>query len=557
MSEWMQTRVSPDSTHHVRQGEALYAARFTEVLPFHAPGLAAAKDASGAFHIDVMGRPAYARRFTRTFGFYEGLAAVEDGSGAYHVHPDATELTPERYAWCGNFQGGRCTVRMPHGMYLHLDREGRPAYPQRYNYAGDYRDGVAVVQDGDGLHLHIDADGHPLNGRRFLDLDVFHKGFARARDEGGWHHVDRRGEPLYAQRFAAVEPFYNGQARVGQEDGSLLVIDERGEPVRELRSPRRTALEQVSGDMVGFWRTQALCAAAELDIARALPGSAAEVAERRGLNPERCGRLLRALGELGVVTRRGETWRVTECGALLLPGNPASLHDAANHWGRDCYRLWEALPEALRAEGHWEPPRFFESLAHEPERLASYHRAMAGYAHHDYQGLAWHLEELGEGVVLDAGGGSGTLLRWLLWRRPKLRGVLLERPEVARLAERTPELEGRLTILPGNLFEPWNARADAVILARVLHDWDDADALRILQRAREALLPGGRLYILEMVLGPDDLRGGLLDVHMLVTTGGRERTEDAFRALLGRTGFQLREVRPLPAVSSLLIAEPV
>lgn len=552
----MQTRVAPEGTHHLRLGEPLYAARFTEVLSFHAPGLAAAKDASGAFHIDVMGQPVYARRFTRTFGFYEGLAAVEDASGAYHLRPDATELTPERYAWCGNFQGGRCTVRMRHGLYFHLDREGRPAYPERYNYAGDYRDGVAVVQEESGLHLHVDTDGRPLNERRFLDLDVFHKGFARARDERGWHHVDRLGEPLYAHRFAMVEPFYNGQARVEREDGSLVVIDEQGQPVRELRAPRGTALEQVSGDMVGFWRTQALCAAAELDLARALPGSTAEVAERRRLNPERCGRLLRALGEMGMLTREDDTWRVTPRGALLLPGNPASLHDAATHWGRDCYRLWEALPEALRANGAWEPPRFFEMLAKDPQRLASYHRAMAGYAHNDYQGLASHLEELGEGVVLDAGGSSGTLLRWLLWRRPTLRAVLLERPEVARLVETTPELEERLTVLPGDLFEPWNARANAVILARVLHDWDDADALRILQRAREALLPGGRLYILELVLGRDDMRGGLLDVHMLLTTGGRERTEDGFRALLAQSGFRLREVRPMPAVSSLLIAEP-
>ncbi len=556
MSEWMQTHVAPDGTHHLRHGEPLYAARFTEVLSFHPPGLAAAKDGSGAFHIDVMGRPAYARRFTRTFGFYEGLAAVEDASGAYHVHPDASELTPERYAWCGNFQGGRCTVRLRDGAYVHLDREGRPAYPQRYAYAGDFRDGLAVVQEESGLHLHIDASGQPLNGRRFRDLDVFHKGFARARDERGWHHVDRRGEPLYAQRYAAVEPFYNGQARVEREDGELLVIDERGEPRRWLRGPLRDPLEQLSGDMVGFWRTQALCAAAELDLVRALPGTAAEVAERRGLHPERCARLLRALGELGVLTREGETWSTTERGHLLDPKHPESLHDAAFHWGRDCYPLWEALPEALRAKGRWKPPRFFDALAKDPERLASYHRAMANYAYHDYQGLAWHIEELTEGTVIDAGGGSGMLLQWLVQRRPDLRGVLLERPEVARLVGTPWDLEGRFSVRAGDLFKPWKLEADAVILARVLHDWEDADALRILQRAREALMPGGRLFVLEMVLGTEDMGGGLLDLHMLLVTGGRERTEADFRALLARAGFQLREVRRLPIVSSLLIAEP-
>ncbi|HEX8673455.1 MAG TPA: hypothetical protein VF710_16280 [Longimicrobium sp.] len=94
-----------------------------------------------------------------------------------------------------------------------------------------------MVQELSGHHLHILHDGVPLNGRRFVDLDVFHKGFARARDTRGWHHVDLDGEPAYARRFAAVEPFYNGQSRVERGDGVLEVIDERGATVCELGSP--------------------------------------------------------------------------------------------------------------------------------------------------------------------------------------------------------------------------------------------------------------------------------------------------------------------------------
>lgn len=553
MSDWPGTRVAPDRTHHLLDGVPLYSARFTEVLSFHAPGLAAARDASGAFHIDTAGCPAYARRFRRTFGFYEGLSAVESEEGAFHLRPDGSELTGERYAWCGNFQDGRCTVRGGDGRYFHLDREGGAVYAERYAYAGDFREGSAVVQEDSGLHLHIDRHGRPLNARRFLDLDVFHKGYARARDARGWHHVDRDGAPLYPRRFAAVEPFYNGQSRVEREDGSLAVIDERGEGVCELRPASRSELEGLSGDMVGFWRTQVLCTAAELRILEALPGTASRVAKQRALHPDRCDRLLRALGELGLVEREGDTWRATRRGALLDAGHRMSLRDAALHWGRDCYRLWEELPVALRQGSNWEPPRFFEALAATPERVASYHRAMATYARHDYTDLAEHLPELTHGVVLDAGGGTGTLLCELLRRRPGLHGVLLERPEVARSVEVPPDLRDRLTVLPGDFFSPWGARADAVILARVLHDWNDADALRILQRAREALRPGGRVHVVEMVL--EGMGGGLLDLHMLLSTGGRERTEAEFRKLLGHSGFQLHECRLLPGVSSLLVGE--
>jgi SAM-dependent methyltransferase len=558
MSTWEGTRVSADRTHHLHGGEPLYSARFMEVLSFHAPGLAAAKDATGAFHIDTSGRSSYARRFTRTFGFYEGLAAVERAEEAFHIRPDGTELYAERYGWCGNFQGGRCTVREQGAgtVYLHIDATGQPVYPERYAYAGDYREGIAVVQEASGLHLHIDREGRPLNGRRYLDLDVFHKGYARARDSRGWHHVDPSGEPLYARRFAAVEPFYNGKARVEREDGALEIIDERGKTVCELRGPRRSELQALSADMVGFWRTQTLAAAAELGVIQGLPGTPEQVAERRGLPVGGCARLLRALGELGLVSREGAVWRATERGALLHPEHPQSLWDAARHWGRDCYRLWEELPTALRGAGGWKPPRFFEGLAQDERRVESYHRAMASYARHDHGELSEVLPELTSGTVLDAGGGTGALLHALLRRRPELRGVLLDLSEVIWFAELPLDLRGRLEARAGDLFEPWGVRADAVFLARVLHDWDDAEALRILGRAREALNPGGRLYIVELVLGTadEDMGGGLLDLHMLVTTGGRERTEAQLRTLLERAGLRLIERRDTArSIRSILI----
>jgi hypothetical protein len=234
---WRESVVAEDGTHHLLDGRAMYAPRFDEVLKFHAPGLAPVRDGSGAYHIDAEGRPVYASRFRRTFGFYEGLAAVVTDAGWAHIRADGPPITDSRWAWAGNFQGGRCPVRDQNGRYGHLDAHGRPVYGLMYRYAGDYRDGVAVVQRDDGLSTHVDAAGGEVHGRWFEDLDVFHKGFARARDRAGWMHVDRLGRPAYPGRFAAVEPFYNGQARVERFDGAFEVIDEGGGTLLVLRSP--------------------------------------------------------------------------------------------------------------------------------------------------------------------------------------------------------------------------------------------------------------------------------------------------------------------------------
>ena len=234
---WRRLTVAADRTCHLLDGAPAYAERFDEVLAFHAPGRASVRRGFQAWHIGPDGRPAYVQRFARTFGFYEQLATVTDASGWYHVLPDGSAAYPHRYGWCGNFQVGRCAVRQPDRScsYLHVDRDGHAAYPERWRYAGDYREGSAVVQGDNGRSTHIDRDGRRLHNRWFVDLDVFHKGFARARDEAGWTHVDRAGAPAYERRFAAVEPFYNGQARVERFDGALEVVDETGVTLLELR----------------------------------------------------------------------------------------------------------------------------------------------------------------------------------------------------------------------------------------------------------------------------------------------------------------------------------
>lgn len=240
---WRFARVAADRTHHLVHGEPMYAARFDEVGTFHAPGIAPVRAREEAWHINERGEPAYARRFVRTFGFYEGLAAVQETDGWHHIHLDGRDLSSERYAWCGNFQGGRCTVRGRDGLYHHIDAGGRAAYSQRYRYAGDFRDGVAVVQGEDGLSSHIDERGRPVHQSSYLDLDVFHKRLARAKDEGGWMHVSESGRPLYPRRFSMVEPFYNGQARVERRDGGLEIISERGDCILELRPALNKSVE--------------------------------------------------------------------------------------------------------------------------------------------------------------------------------------------------------------------------------------------------------------------------------------------------------------------------
>jgi hypothetical protein len=552
---WRDLHVSPDATHHNRDGIAAYTARFDAVLKFHAPGLAPVRRGDQAWHIDEYGDAAYARRFLRTFGFYEGGAAVVSPEGWHHVSPTGDDLYAERYAWCGNFQEGRCPVRDGASAYLHINARGEPI-GGRWRYAGDFRDDVAVVQRADGRSTHVNRDGEVIHERWYEDLDVFHKGLARARDLRGWTHVDAHGAPVYARRFVMVEPFYNGQARVERFDGCLEIITPDGETLVELRAPRHDEFAALSGDLVGYWRTQTLATAVSLGVFDALPSSLAELSSRCGLSDEHALRLLRALEELRVVERDGAAWRCTPRGAFLTTEHPWSLAGAAAEYAGRLGACWSNLVDALTKSPRWSPPTVFEDVARSAD-IDRHHAMLRSYARHDYERVPVALALRGDEHLIDAGGGLGTLASGVLRLHPHARVTLLDRPEVTALAEVPPDARSRFSACAADLFETWPVSGDAVLLARVLHDWPDAEAARLLGRARAALPRRGRLYVVEMLLPDEGGDGGLCDLHLLVATGGRERTVEDFAGLFRNAGFALVEVRRLAALPSILVAEAV
>jgi 2-polyprenyl-3-methyl-5-hydroxy-6-metoxy-1,4-benzoquinol methylase len=552
---WDTLTVAPCGTHHLMEGRPAYKDQFDEVLKFHPPGLAPVQRDGVAWHIHANGTPAYAARFKRTFGFYEGLASVIDAQGALHIDAQGVPVHPQRYAWCGNFQGGRCAVRTTSGAYLHITLDGEPAYPERWRYVGDFRDGMAVVQADDGQSTHIDTHGAIVHGAWFDDLDVFHKGYARARDARGWMHIDIKGVPVYERRFASVEPFYNRQSRVETPGGGLEIIDERGLTVHVLREPHRSAFSELSADMVGFWRTQTISAAVALGLFEALPASAAELSTTMLMQHDRLLRLLRALGELNLVQETFGEWSVTERGAYLLEDHPMTLAHAALEFGNDFPAMWAHLPMALRNGDAWSPPDIFGALAADPRRGKLHHQMLRSYARHDYPLVPSAMDLCGAEHVIDVGGGLGELAERLVGFYPALKLTVLDRPEVIEQSRQSQSDGGKVNWRSGDFFDAWDMDADVVVLARVLHDWNDEDTLRILARARGSLRAGGRIFVVEMVLPESSFAGGLCDLHLLMATGGQERTLAQYAELMAQSGFILRKHVRVTALTSVLMGE--
>ena len=164
--------------------------------------------------------------------------------------------------------------------------------------------------------------------------------------------------------------------------------------------------------------------------------------------------------------------------------------------------------------------------------------------------------------AVDVGGGHGSLLAAVLDGNQAATGTLFDLPSViedAARAEFITRLGDRIRPIGGDFFKEVPPGGDLYLLKFILHDWDDADSVRILINIRRAIAPGGRLAVVEMVLpGRNEPHiGPLTDLNMMVMTGGVERTAAEYGDLLAKAGFRLERVTATKSPFSVVEAVPI
>jgi len=162
-------------------------------------------------------------------------------------------------------------------------------------------------------------------------------------------------------------------------------------------------------------------------------------------------------------------------------------------------------------------------------------------------------------LAVDIGGASGTLVHSLMTANPQLHGIILDLPDVvpsATAAAAGLGLAQRSSVLAGDFFASV-PEADLYLLKHILHDWNDGQSVRILENCRRAMRPGGRVIVIELLLGEMGEPGlaPLMDLNMMVMLPGRERSLSEYRALLKRAGFRLDKSSPIR--SSTVVIEAV
>jgi predicted O-methyltransferase YrrM len=310
--------------------------------------------------------------------------------------------------------------------------------------------------------------------------------------------------------------------------------------------------------------TQATIAADELQLFDELarePATPAQVSERLKINRRAARALLGLLASAELLVQRDGRYHVTQTARNYL------LRSSPYYWGPvlSMMRRVEmsnasvlASLKAPETASHWAaaggdaPIDAWSQGNIAPElarHVAEYMNATALPA---ALTLARTLDLSGSRRLLDVGAGSGCYSIALARENRELRCTLMDLKgmcDVAMEYVSKAGLSDQVDACPLDMFrQTWPAGYDAVFLSNILHDWDFETASMLVQKAYDALAPGGQILIHEMLLdeshdGP--ARAAAFSFFMLLGTKGQQYTATELVGLFRKAGF--RDPRVMPA----------
>lgn len=318
-----------------------------------------------------------------------------------------------------------------------------------------------------------------------------------------------------------------------------------------------------------LWSFQIVFVLAKLKIVDALKEGARDsgaVARDLGLDADHVYRLLRAATNIDLVQEGpNKTFSLKPVGRALCEQENESFRDFIVLMGEVGWRFWGRLDDAVH-EGKSAieietGKKSFEFFIGDENARHLFNRGMTAVSAVSADAFVAAYDLSGFKKIVDVGGGHGRLLSAMLKAAPHASGVLFDLPEVVEGAQSVLDSYGvgnRATIEGGSFFERVPEGGDLYVMKSIIHDWQDAEASKILGSIRRAAGAGSKLALYETVVpGPNQKHfSKFLDIEMIVHAGGRERTREEYSSLLGKAGFRLTRVIPTAGPVSVVEAEP-
>jgi hypothetical protein len=309
--------------------------------------------------------------------------------------------------------------------------------------------------------------------------------------------------------------------------------------------------------ITGFWTSCCIYVAAQLNIADLLasqPKTASQLAEETQAHAPSLYRLLRTLSSVGVFyENENNEFELTALGSTLQSGVTGSLKYHAIMNLRYHYSAWGNLLQAVKtgdiAFDNLHKMTVWEFYEKDEEGIKNFNSAMNGVTQMVVPAVLAAYDFKPFKTIVDVGGGDGTLLCGILQQAVQSRGIVLDMPHAKQQALAKIEaghLQNRCFFEEGSFFETIPSGASAYVMKSVLHDWNDEDSKKILSKVKEAMPPNGKLLMIEYLIPERNVPhpAKLMDINMLVMTGGRGRTAKEWQQLIEDAGLKFSGIIP-------------
>jgi caffeic acid 3-O-methyltransferase 3 len=312
--------------------------------------------------------------------------------------------------------------------------------------------------------------------------------------------------------------------------------------------------DQLKSFFTNYWGYLAVSAACELNIFDNLvtPKTIQQLSEKLSLNSKTLGFLLNSLNEIGFLSKKQEQFQINKLSEFLTENHPESLKYACLNWSKEHLTAWQNLSYSIKTgESAFEKvynTSFFEYLTENPEKTPLYHKAMYEYARDDYKELPNIVNFGKHKTVMDVGGGYGALITNIAEKNPLTKCILFDLGNVIK-----DVVFSNIDKIEGDFFCKIPVKTEAIILSRILHDWNDEKATLILKNCFEALTEKGNLYIIENCIDKTNINLSMLSLNMIVMCESYERTFEEYSLLTKKVGFSFLESLKVNTLQTLLI----
>lgn len=311
---------------------------------------------------------------------------------------------------------------------------------------------------------------------------------------------------------------------------------------------------QLKSFFTEHWKYMAVSTACKLNVFDSfqVEKSIVQVAKELNLNEEKLTLLVNALNNEGFLTKSADTFVVNELSELLTDNHSESLKHACLNWSSEHLTAWQDLDYSIRTgksafEKVYGKP-FFDYLNDNLDKLDAYHKAMYQYAKEDYKNLPNMIDFNKHKSVMDVGGSYGALLEIIQHSNQAIQCVLFDLEKVIEKVKIQ-----NIEKVAGSFFNSVPSQSDAIILSRILHDWNNKNAKKILENCFKALPDIGKLYIIENCSDKIKVDLSLLSLNMTVMCQSYERTSIEYISLAENVGFQFESEIQLNELQTVLI----